>query len=158
VAELTLRARGPARPEVVWRRYAEPSRWPSWSPQVRRVDYSHARLVARTRGRVHGPWLLSVSFRIDAVDEPRRTWSWTVWPQLAGHTVTLMHLSHGVVPVSSAHDRTTPRPQAESGVSPSTAGPGVARSTTTWLRLRAPGPVLALYAPVAWLALRRLVR
>jgi len=135
VAELTLRARGPASPELVWQRYAEPQRWPSWSPQVQRVDYPHPRLRPHTLGRVQGPGPLGVQFRVDAVDEQQRTWAWTVWPQLAGRTVTRMRLEHGV--------ELAERPGARSA---------------TWLRLQARAPVVAVYAPVARLALRRLVR
>ncbi|MGB7450290.1 MAG: hypothetical protein WA892_14350 [Ornithinimicrobium sp.] len=148
MAQLTLRARGPASAEVVWLRYAEPSRWSSWSPQVRGVDYPHARLRPQTTGRVRGPWRLAVPFRVEAVDEVAQTWSWTVQPQLAGRVITTVRLDHGVTPAPAASRRDR-RGRAAKRAAPRSA---------TWLRLRGHAPVIATYAPIARIALRHIVR
>jgi hypothetical protein len=130
--QLTLRARGPASPEVVWQRYAEPKRWTTWSPQIRGVVYPYRRLRPGTGGRVHGPVGLTVVFLIDAVDEDRRTWSWTISPRVAGWTVARLRLHHVVSPARPTGSATT-------------------------LRLCGRAPVVLAYAPVASIALRRLV-
>lgn len=79
---MTLTATGRADPDTAWERYAIPANWPHWAPQITRVEASTERLQAGTTGRVHGPLGVSADFVVDAVDEPARTWSWTVrrWP------------------------------------------------------------------------------
>jgi hypothetical protein len=135
----------------VWLRYAEPSRWASWSPQVKGVDYPYATLRAQTGGRVRGPGPVTVRFRVDAVDPARRTWSWTVQPQVAGRVVATMRLDHGVEAAveQDPHDGTRGWRRG---------GRQVPSRSTTWLRLRGRAPVIAAYAPVARIALRRIVR
>ncbi|GAB3687211.1 SRPBCC family protein [Angustibacter aerolatus] len=83
--------RGSAAPATAWERYALPALWPTWSPQIRRVECSTERLVAGSTGRVHGPPGVAVRFVVDEVDERARTWSWTVH---AGPVT--MRLHHGV--------------------------------------------------------------
>ena len=83
-----------------WDRYARPSRWPEWSPQIRAVDYGFARLRPGTEGIVHGPAGLRVRFRVLAVDEGARTWLWRV--SAAGVRMTLWH----AVEVTSRGTRT----------------------------------------------------
>jgi len=90
-----------------------------------------------------------VPFRVEAVDESRRTWSWTVRPEVAGLTVAVMRLEHRV----RASPQTAARPRRKRGPADRAAGGSV-----TSLRLHARAPVVAVYAPVAWLALKRLVR
>jgi len=134
---LTVRADGGADPDLVWERYARLDLWSTWSPQIRRVEPDGARLSAGLQGLVHGPAGVAARFVVTAVDESARTWSWRVRPALRT-LVTLpvaLDLEHAV--------------QARAGGSQTAltiAGP-----------LRA-APLMAGYAPVARLALQRLVR
>ncbi len=125
---IELRAGGRAEPDVVWERYARPALWSSWSPQIRRVELPDDRIARGTRGRVHGPVGVSVAVHVTAVDETARTWTWT-----ARLGPVRLHLHHTV----------EPRP-----------GGG----TVTRLRVTGPAPVVLAYAPVAQIALQRLVR
>ncbi len=124
---LTVSARGQVLPEVAWQRYAEIARWPQWSPQIASVRASAERIAPGVTGTVRSPIGVGVPFTVDEVDEPGRSWTWTVriWP-------VRVRLSHTVRP----------------------AHPG----TRTDLQLHGPLPVLLAYAPLARLALRRLVR
>ncbi|HSK26424.1 MAG TPA: SRPBCC family protein [Jiangellales bacterium] len=130
---ITLEARGDASPDTVWERYAEPARWPGWSPQIRRVelDGRRDRLAPGLTGAVHSYGPVPVRFTVSAVDEDARTWSWTV-------SVGPVHLAldHSVAP----DDRVD------------------GRGTLTTLAAHGPWPVLLAYAPLARLALGRLVR
>lgn len=124
-----LSATGPAPPELVWRRYALPSLWSTWSPQIRRVDCVDIEVHEGSRGRVHGPPGVAVDFTVTAFDPTEMTWAWQVRMLVVG---VRLRLEHGVQedPVGSR----------------------------TWLRLDGPAPVVLGYAPVARWALRRLVR
>lgn len=130
MATVTLRTRGDADPDTAWERYADPDLWSTWSPQIQRVDLDAPRLVPGARGTVRAgllPWpTLPVPFRVLEVDEPGRTWAWTVRLGPVG-----LRLEHGVVPE-----------------------PG---GSATWLTVHGPAPVVAAYAPLARLALGRLV-
>jgi hypothetical protein len=77
---MTGRTRAPGRADAdtVWQRYAEPDRWSGWAPQIRRVEHSADRIAAGVTGVVHGPLGLRVAFTVTAVDEPARTWAWSV--------------------------------------------------------------------------------
>jgi hypothetical protein len=85
----TLRAAGPAEADEVWDRYARPSRWPGWAPQIRTVlldgvpATAASAISAGLTGQVRGPAGLRVGFRITEVQaEPDaggcRRWSWSV--------------------------------------------------------------------------------
>ncbi len=136
MAVVTLRTRGAAAPDIVWERYADLALWPTWSPQLQRVETSAARLAPGISGTVRAGLLswptLPVPFVVEDVDTEARTWSWRVRVGL----ITL-RLAHGVEPAA---------PDSSDG----------ARSST-WLRLSGPSPLVTAYAPVARLALRRLV-
>lgn len=132
MGELTLRVAGPIDPATAWRRYAEPRLWSTWAPHIGGVEYELDRLHTGTSGVVIGPMGLRVPFTVDVVDEPNRSWSWTVRLRVAGHAVVTVDLAHGV--------------EAQ--------GLG----TATWLRLRGAWPVIVAYAPVSRWALRFLVR
>lgn len=121
---------GGADVDAAWARYRQPSRWPGWSPQLSAVDVDGPdRLLPGLRGTVRGPVPPALPFEVTAVDEPARTWSWTV------HLGPVpLHLEHGVEPLA---DR-----------------PGC-RAT---LRLTGPWPLVLGYLPLARLALRRLVQ
>ncbi|WP_030484210.1 SRPBCC family protein [Nocardioides aequoreus] len=134
MAAVTLSTRGAAPPDIAWERYADPAAWAGWAPQIQRVETDAARIAAGVHGTVHAGLLrrptLPVRFRVDAVDEDARTWAWQVRLGAGPARVTL-RLEHGVT--------------EEAG------GSG------TWLRVRGPLPVVAAYAPLARLALGRLV-
>ena len=102
-------ATGALHPHAVWERYATPSVWPSWAPQIRRVECAQDRL------------------EVLAVDDALRTWSWRVRSGPARLT-----LHHAVLEV--------------------------AEGTQTTIEIEGPALVVLPYAPVAQVALRRLVR
>ncbi len=95
------------------------------------------RLAPGLTGTVLGPVGVRVRFRVDEVDAAARRWSWTVRPAGPLRALTLdrvrLRLVHGVV-----------------------ARPGGGSITT--LDVHGPLPVVASYAPLALVALRRLVR
>ena len=125
---LTLHASGPVGPDEAWERYAVPARWPDWAPQITGVELPVARLAAGVRGRVRGPLGVTLPFVVDTVDEAARQWAWTV---SAGPV--RLHLVHWVA-----------------------EGPD--GGSTTGLRVTGPAPVVVGYAPLAHLAIGRLVR
>lgn len=120
---------GSADPETVWQRYAQPRLWPTWSPQIRSVEYDHPTLRPRTRGVVRTFGGAGIPFEVEEVDDLRRTWAWRV--EVRG---LRLHLDHGVESAEGAGSR-------------------------TWLKVTGPPVISHLYAHVAaTLALRRLVR
>ncbi len=123
-----LHASGPLDPAAAWERYAVPSRWPEWSPQISRVELPVERIAPGVRGTVHAAGGVKLGFVIDAVDEAARTWSWTV-----RFTLVKLHLDHWVED-------------------------GPDGGSTTGLRVSGPAPVVLGYAPLAKVALERLVR
>lgn len=125
---LTLHATGPVGPAEVWERYAVPSRWPQWAPQIAGVEVPVARLASGVRGRVRGPLGVTLPFVVEAVDEATRHWAWTV--SLGPVRLRLLHW------VTGAPDG----------------------GTTTGLRMTGPAPLLLGYAPLARVAIGRLVR
>jgi hypothetical protein len=127
MAVLTVHATGAADPATAWERYAVPARWPDWAPQITGVELPGPRLVAGARGRVRGPLGVTLPFVVDTVDEAARRWSWTV-----SVGPLRLHLLHWV-----------------------SGGPD--GGTTTGLRISGPAPLVGVYAPLATLALRRLV-
>ncbi|MDQ1034086.1 hypothetical protein QFZ75_000502 [Streptomyces sp. V3I8] len=141
MATMNLRAIGPAPAGTVWRRYTHFQQWPGWSPQIRAVHTDTAHIAPGVRGSVESVVGLSVAFVVEDVDPERRSWSWRV--RLGPVRV---RLRHDVLP------RTT---GARTGV-----GTGAGTGVGTETRLVMQGPLLALiaYAPLARLALRRLVR
>ena len=137
--KVTLRADGTAAPDEVWDRYLHPSRWSEWSPQIVRVDTDGDVLTPGLAGVVRGPCGLAVPFRILDVDPAAavRTWSWRV----SIGPVSLW-LEHAVLPLDGAAGADDPD----------------TRRTATTLEVRGPAPVVLGYAPLAKLALVRLVR
>ena len=129
---IRLEARGDASPDTVWDRYAEPTRWPLWSPHIRRVevDDTRERLLPGMTGRAWSYGPLPVSFTVTAVHQEAGTWSWAV-----NLGPLHMELDHSV----AAADRAD------------------GRGSVAALTLRGSWPVLVAYAPLAQLALRRLV-
>lgn len=74
---------------VAWERYARLELWPTWSPQLRRVDPPRARLATGLTGRVHGPLGVSANFVVGIVGE--REWRWTL-----SRGPLRLRLEHGV--------------------------------------------------------------
>lgn len=129
--EGSTRTSGPLPPAQVWERYADPHRWASWAPQIRRVETAAERIAPGVTGTVHGPLGLRIGFTVTAVDEAARTWAWDVRPRRPWLPLEL-HLRHGVDPHADG--------------------------SATWLTVRGPAPVVAAYLPVARVALEFLVR
>lgn len=127
---LTLTARGTARPEVAWERYAQPALWPTWSPQIWRVEAPGDRIAPGSTGTVRAVGGVPIRFTVLTVDEASRTWTWR-----ARLGPVVLTLDHAVQPdASSAPD-----------------------GSATELRMTGPAPVVYGYAPLARLALGRLV-
>ena len=125
---LTLHATGPEAPAEVWERYAVPARWPEWALQITGVELPAARLAAGVRGRVRGPLGVTLPFVVETVDDTARRWSWTV-----SLGPVRLHLLHWV-----------------------SEGPD--GGSTTGLRVTGPALLVVGYAPLAHLAIGRLVR
>lgn len=130
MATLTLQAHGVAPVTVAWERYADPTLWSTWAPQIQRVETTMGRLATGGTGTVRAglfPWpTIGVPFRILEVDEPAREWAWQ-----AKLGPLSMRLEHGV----TAH----------------------LRGSSTWLRVHGPRAVILGYAPLARVAIGRLV-
>ncbi|TNM68217.1 SRPBCC family protein [Streptomyces sp. NP160] len=137
-----LAVTGAAPPPLVWERYADPSLWPTWSPQIASVSPSTPRLRTGTAGVVRGHGGLRLSFTAEDVDDRARRWTWRVQPT---HALGL--------PLPGALRRLG-RLRLEHGVSLSGRVDG---GSTTTLVLEGWAPVVVAYAPLAALALRRLV-
>jgi hypothetical protein len=132
VGSLRIAATGPLDPQTAWEHYTQPRWWPVWSPHLREVDYPDAVVRPGTSGRVTGVGGVVAHFRIDAVDHSARTWSWSV--------------RSGPLRLSFDH-----------GVDVVPPGTGPAGGCTAWLVTHALWPVTIGYAPLARLALHRLV-
>lgn len=118
---------GPAAPDLVWDRYIHPERWAEWSPQIRGIDSADSPVRTGSRGRVHGACGLGIDFDVLDVDHEKRCWEWRV-VLLGGIRLTL---GHAVEEWGSG--------------------------TRTTLDISGPAPIVLGYAPVAYLALTRLV-
>lgn len=129
---LRLSATGDLDPEAVWGRYTQPMWWPVWAPHLREVDYPDAVVRPGTTGRVTGVGGVVAVFRVDAVDHDARRWTWSV--------------RSGPLRLSFDH-----------GVDAAEPGSGHPNGSTVWLVTRALWPVAVGYAPVARIALGRLV-
>ncbi|MEU2347732.1 SRPBCC family protein [Modestobacter sp. NPDC049651] len=128
MSEQTLTATGPVDPAEAWERFMQPARWPTWSPQITGVDADAPRLAAGVSGTVRAPLGIGLPFVVDEVDEAARRWTW----QVRSGPVHL-RLEHWVE-----------------------AAPG--GGTTTGLRVDGPLPLVAAYAPLAKVALEKLVQ
>jgi hypothetical protein len=130
MVSVTLHARGAASPAAAWERYADPRLWSTWSPQIQRVETDTARLVPGTVGVVRAGLLPrpTVPVPFTVEEVDEAARTWTWRVRLGPAT---LHLEHGVTS--------------------DVAG------SATWLRVRGPLPVVAAYAPLARLALGRLV-
>ena len=84
---------GPAPVETVWQRYIQPALWPTWSPQIRSVEYEYETLRPHTKGVVRTFGGIGIPFTIEDVIAADRTWTWQV--EALG---LRLHLAHGVLP------------------------------------------------------------
>ena len=127
---LTLRAAGTAPAALAWERYADPGLWSTWSPQIQRVDTPMTRLTAGARGTVRAGLLPrpTVPVPFEVLEVDEAARRWS-WRAHLGPVV--LHLEHGVE--------------------------GDTTSSSTWLRVAGPLPVVLGYAPLARFALGRLV-
>jgi hypothetical protein len=124
---MTLRVYGRARASEVWNRYMDTRRWHEWSPQIHSVDTSDGPMV------VPGLTGSMRSFagpavRFRVIDVNQATRTRT-WQVRVGPV--RMILEHIVADLG--------------------------QGSATSLRLRGPGPIIVGYAPLAYVALRRLV-
>ena len=128
---VTTHVDGPATVEVAWERYADPTLWSTWAPQIRSVHLDGgprpARIAPGVTGTVHAFFGVSVPFEVTEVDEAAHRWTWTVHPP--GLTMRLGH---------SLEARSAGR-------------------TRTGIVVDGPAPAVLAYVPVARLALHRLV-
>lgn len=131
MATLTLTAHGSAAVAVAWQRYADPAEWSSWAPQIQRVQTSMTRLTAGGTGTVHAGPLPRPTLPVPfrVLSVEESAMEWS-WQVRAGLLGLL--LEHGV----------TPHPAGSS----------------SWLRVHGPLPIVLGYAPLARVALGRLVR
>jgi hypothetical protein len=125
-----IEASGPRPVDDTWEQYTRAAAWPEWAPQIRAVRGVTGHIAAGDRGVVHGPFPVRVPFTIVSVDPAAHRWTWRV----------------GVGPMSVVLDH---------GVDPD--GPAEAGGSTAWADVHAPGLLVRAYAPLARLALRRLV-
>ncbi|PWJ46493.1 Polyketide cyclase / dehydrase and lipid transport [Quadrisphaera granulorum] len=137
-----LAVTGAAPPPLAWERYADPSLWPTWSPQIASVVSSTVRLETGTTGVVRGHGGLRLGFTAEDVDDDARRWTWRVEP-----THALFMPLPGVL-------RRCGRLRLEHGVALSGRVDG---GSTTTLALEGAALVVLAYAPLAAVALRRLV-
>ncbi|MBQ6643974.1 MAG: SRPBCC family protein [Saccharopolyspora sp.] len=89
--ETTAEASGPATPDEVWERYADPSRWPGWAPQITEVHTDAVRIAPGADGRLFAAGGVRLDFTVTDVDEQHRKWSWSV-----RFGLLTLHLDHGV--------------------------------------------------------------
>lgn len=130
MAPLTLRASGTAPVTLAWERYADPALWSSWAPQIQAVETTMRRLEAGGTGTVRAgvsPWP-TLGVPFRVLAVDESAHEWE-WQAHLGPV--RLRLEHGV----TAH----------------------LTGSSTWLRVHGPLPVVLLYAPLARLALGRLV-
>ena len=130
MAALTLHARGVAPVTLAWERYADPALWCTWAPRIQRVDTTMERLVAGGVGTVRAGLL--------------------PWPTL-GVPFTVLAVDEAAMQWSWEARLGPLRLRLEHGVT------GHPTGSATWLRVHGPLPVILGYAPVARVALGRLV-
>lgn len=130
MAVIGLRASGPVPVALAWERYADPALWSTWAPQIQRVDTDLERLAPGGTGTVRAGLLPHPTLGIPfrVLDVDETAREWS-WEARLGPVK--LRLEHGV-----------------------TANEG---GSATWLRVHGPLPVILAYAPVARLALGRLV-
>lgn len=122
---------GPAEADLVWQRLTDFDLWPTWSPQILRVESTDERVSLGARGTVRALAGVQIRFTITEYDNAARSWSWIV--RLGSLSATM---SHRVV--TPERLRRTARSEVHFTIE---THPGLA----------------AAYLPAAAVALRRLV-
>jgi polyketide cyclase/dehydrase/lipid transport protein len=127
---LTLHAHGVASVTLAWERYADPALWSTWAPQIQRVETTMTRLAAGGTGTVRAGLLARPTLGIpfEVLAVDEEAMEWA-WRARIGPVS--LRLEHGV----TAH----------------------LTGSSTWLRVHGPLPVVLGYAPVARIALNRLI-
>jgi hypothetical protein len=130
MSTIRLEAHGPAPESLAWERYADPGLWSTWAPQIQRVETVLSRLEAGGTGTVRAGLLPrpTIGVPFTVLAVDETAHEWS-WEARLGPL--RLRLEHGV----DAHPD----------------------GSSTWLRVHGPLPVLLGYAPVARLALGRLV-
>ncbi len=128
MTHLSLHAEGPADPEAAWERYADTRLWSTWSPQISRVELEGADDRIAAGRRGRVIAIGGLPVPFEVTAVDEDAMTWS-WRVRIGPVG--VRLDHGV----AAH----------------------AGGTRTTLDLHGFLPVVASYAPVAQLALRRLV-
>ena len=125
-----MHAHGVARVTLAWERYADPALWSTWAPQIQRVETTMTRLEVGGTGTVRAGLLSRPTLGIpfEVLAVDEDAMEWE-WRARTGPIG--LRLEHGV----TAH----------------------LTGSSTWLRVHGPLPVVLGYAPVARLALKRLV-
>jgi len=77
MSTIRIRARGPASKYVIWARYRDPGRWPSWAPHVHAVR-ADGPLRPGLEGEVFGRFGVRARFEVLDVDESLGRWTWAV--------------------------------------------------------------------------------
>ena len=122
VMEMRVEATGTASRDAMWDAYADPSRWPTWAPQIRSVEPREP-IREGLEGSITGLLGVRARFRVLSVERDAGRWSWEV--------------------------RTGPvRLRIDHRVDDGSAS----------ITIEGPAPAVLAYAPVARLALSRLVR
>lgn len=145
MGRLTLRAAGAAPPETVWRRYACVDQWSRWSPQIKAVHTEH------TEHTDHG----------EHQEHQEHADSRTLVPGLSGTVESVAGIRAAFVVDHVDPDRRAWTWRVRCGPARLLLRHEVRATpdgSSTRLTMRGPLPVLVAYAPLARLALRRLVR
>lgn len=69
---------GPATADEAWECYRVIDRWTDWAPHLTSVGASSPTLAAGVTGEATALGFVPTRFRVLAVDERSRTWSWVV--------------------------------------------------------------------------------
>jgi hypothetical protein len=130
MATLSLQAHGAAPVTLAWERYADPDLWSTWAPQIQRVETTMDRLRVGGTGVVRaGPLAhLTIGVPFEVLEVDETALRWA-WRVHLG--LLGLRLEHGV----TAH----------------------LTGSSARLRLHGPLPLILGYAPVARIALGRLV-
>ena len=76
-SSIRIEAHGDASRREIWARYADPSRWPEWAPQIATVR-ADGPLREGLVGEVVGRFGTTATFVVTDVDEDAGRWSWRV--------------------------------------------------------------------------------
>jgi hypothetical protein len=104
-----IRARGPASKYEIWSRYADPQRWRTWSPHIKRV-HADGPLAPALEGDLETTLGARAHFEVLEVDTAALRWTWKI--RLGPATLEIDHdvsdgyasvTLHGPAPVVFAY-------------------------------------------------------